>query len=179
MQWWEERREEIQPRINMEMAAILGQNNKEIDLVLVIFHKFNLNLKCNSPYPHHNIRQLHIFSYNLTPPAHLSPVVHSVSEQVLTVHCSTAVQCSARWKQSAVSCLIIFVDSEARVRAGSFVCHPIVSHFTARCSEALSAFILNQKAHLRCLCKEIVTHICCTNMIWNQKTSRCVTIRVI
>ena len=108
MQWWEERREEIQPRINMEMAAILGQNNKEIDLVLVIFHKFNLNLKCNSPYPHHNIRQLHIFSYNLTPPAHLSPVVHSVSEQVLTVHCSTAAlqHCSAPRDESKVQCRV-------------------------------------------------------------------------
>ena len=86
----------------MEMAAILGQNNKEIDLVLVIFHEFNLNLKCNSPYPHHNIRQLHIFSYNLTPPAHLSPVVHSVSEQVLTEHCSTAVLREMKAKCSVV-----------------------------------------------------------------------------
>ena len=106
MQWWEERREEIQPRINMEMAAILGQNNKEIDLVLVIFHKFNLNLKCNSPYPHHNIRQLHIFSYNLTPPAHLSPVVHSVSYFDRALHCTGALQCSAPWDESKVQCRV-------------------------------------------------------------------------
>ena len=64
-----------------------------------------------------------------------------------------------------MSCLIIFVDSEARVRAGSFVCHTIVSQLDVVNLFPLSAFILIQKAHLRCLYKEIVTHICCINMI--------------
>ena len=93
----------IQPRINMEMAAILSQNNKELDLVLVIFYKFNLNLKCNSPYPHRNIRQLQIFSYNLTPPAHLLPIcICAGCDNSALQHCSTAVLREMKAKCSVV-----------------------------------------------------------------------------